>query len=72
MPSESTTAELAQTSSPRGHSCSQCGSPVDDGDKFCNVCGTPQQTAEKPAAAAARGHPLQKLRRNDHACRPIN
>jgi hypothetical protein len=53
MPSASTTAELAQTSSPRGHSCSQCGSPVDGGDKFCNVCGTPQQTAEKPAAAAA-------------------
>ncbi len=57
-------------SSPRGHACSQCGSPVDDGDKFCNVCGTPQQTAEKPAAAAAtRRHPLQKLRRDDHRSR---
>ena len=53
MPSPKTIAELATTAVQSGHGCANCGSPVDDSDKFCNVCGTPQPTAEKPAAPAA-------------------
>ncbi|HEY2881498.1 MAG TPA: zinc ribbon domain-containing protein [Pirellulales bacterium] len=53
MANQSANLELAQTSSPRGHACVKCGSPVDDGDQFCNVCGAQQPTVENPAAPAA-------------------
>jgi RNA polymerase subunit RPABC4/transcription elongation factor Spt4 len=53
MPSPRTIAELATTAVQSGHACANCGSPVDEGDKFCNVCGASQPTAEKPAATAA-------------------
>jgi hypothetical protein len=48
------TDELAQTPAPSGHACASCGSPVEDGDKFCNVCGAPQEVAAQPEAPATR------------------
>jgi Zn finger protein HypA/HybF involved in hydrogenase expression len=42
MPTPATTAELAHTAAPQGHACANCGSPVDQHDRFCNVCGAPQ------------------------------
>jgi hypothetical protein len=35
-----------------GHACSACGAPVDDGDRFCNACGTVQATARGTATQA--------------------
>lgn len=35
-------AKLADTAMPKGHACLKCGSPVDEGDRFCNACGTAQ------------------------------
>jgi hypothetical protein len=35
--------------------CSQCGTVVKPGDKFCNVCGTPIRAAAAPPAAPAYG-----------------
>jgi hypothetical protein len=54
MPSPAATAELAKSPTPQGHACANCGSPIDEGDKFCNVCGAVQPTAEQPAAPATR------------------
>jgi hypothetical protein len=54
MASPSTIAELAKTTAPQGHSCAQCGSPVDDGDPFCHVCGAAQAAVEKRAPPATR------------------
>ncbi len=42
-----------ETQSTAGHSCESCGSPVDDDDRFCPACGTPQPEAA-PAAAGKR------------------
>jgi uncharacterized Zn finger protein (UPF0148 family) len=54
MPSPKAIAELSQTASPQGHSCANCGSPVDVGDRFCNVCGVVQaddhESARQPEA----------------------
>ncbi len=50
MPSPATVAELAKAPSPKGHSCAQCGSPVDAGDQFCNICGAAQPSAQEAAA----------------------
>ncbi|HEV3021697.1 MAG TPA: zinc-ribbon domain-containing protein, partial [Pirellulales bacterium] len=30
------------TLAPRGKACASCGAPVEQGDRFCNACGTPQ------------------------------
>ncbi len=49
-----TTPEIASTPAPQGHACANCGSPVEEGDKFCNVCGAAQPVAEQPAAPATR------------------
>jgi DNA-directed RNA polymerase subunit RPC12/RpoP len=38
-----------------GHACAACGAPVDDGDSFCNACGTPQPTARRPAPTGTGG-----------------
>lgn len=47
-------AEVNDAVVAHGHSCAACGAPVDDDDRFCQACGTPQQTArakaEPPAA----------------------
>jgi hypothetical protein len=54
MPNPAATAELANTPAPQGHACTNCGSPVDVGDRFCNVCGAVQggahATAQQPEA----------------------
>ena len=50
MPSPAATAELAHTPTPQGHACANCGSPVDVGDRFCNVCGVVQDGAHATAA----------------------
>src|SRR5262249_37603188 len=52
MPSPSTIAELASTPTPQGHTCASCGSPVDEGDKFCHVCGATQPTVGATNAAS--------------------
>ncbi|HZZ29851.1 MAG TPA: zinc ribbon domain-containing protein [Pirellulales bacterium] len=56
MPTPAATAELAHTAAPQGHACANCGSPVELGDKFCNVCGAPQPVAEQtqPIAPVTR------------------
>ncbi len=54
MPTPNVNREIANTPSPRGHACAQCGSPVEEGDKFCNVCGAPQPEVEQPPAPATR------------------
>src|SRR4051812_9548386 len=55
MPSTSNVpTDLANTPAPQGHACANCGSPVEEGDKFCNVCGAAQPVAEQPAAPATR------------------
>ncbi|MCC7085258.1 MAG: zinc ribbon domain-containing protein [Pirellulales bacterium] len=47
-------ASLQHQPPPQGHACAQCGSPVDDGDQFCNACGAPQEMAAHPSAPATR------------------
>src|SRR5262249_50232364 len=54
VPSPAAIAELAKSPAPQGHSCQQCGSPVDKGDPFCQVCDTAQPVAERPAPPATR------------------
>src|SRR5215831_10690435 len=49
-----TAVERSRRPSPRGHACANCGSPVDEGDKFCNVCRAPQGESAPSAAPAAR------------------
>ncbi len=47
-------AEFAdQAPTAAGHGCESCGSPVDNDDKFCPACGTPQPEAA-PAAPGQR------------------
>jgi hypothetical protein len=43
-----------------GHLCAACGSPVDDGDAFCNACGTPQPT-RRPAATDVVDEPPPRV-----------
>jgi DNA-directed RNA polymerase subunit RPC12/RpoP len=54
MPNPAATAELANSPAPQGHTCANCGSPIDVGDRFCNVCGAVQggshATAQQPEA----------------------
>jgi hypothetical protein len=47
-------AELADAPPPHGHACLRCGSPVDDGDQFCNACGTPQEVPQHAEAPVTR------------------
>ncbi|HTQ38223.1 MAG TPA: zinc ribbon domain-containing protein [Pirellulales bacterium] len=56
MPNPAATAELAHTPPPQGHACANCGSPVEVGDKFCNVCGASQPAAQQaqPVTPATR------------------
>jgi hypothetical protein len=54
MASQVLNAELTEAPPPHGHACSRCGSPVEDGDQFCNACGTPQEVASHPDAPATR------------------
>lgn len=48
------TAERNEAPPPHGHACPRCGSPVEDGDQFCNACGAPQEVAAHPDAPAMR------------------
>lgn len=41
--------------------CTSCGRPLPDGDKFCRSCGTPAATSGQ-AAAAQTGTPAEALR----------
>ncbi|HEY2761425.1 MAG TPA: zinc ribbon domain-containing protein [Pirellulales bacterium] len=52
MATASTTAELANTPHPAGHACASCGSPVEDGDKYCNVCGAQQIVVQESGVAS--------------------
>jgi hypothetical protein len=52
MPNPAATAELSHSPTPQGHACAQCGSPVDQHDRFCNVCGAPQPVAQQPQQVA--------------------
>src|SRR5262245_36678710 len=54
MPNEPAIAEPGQIATPQGHACANCGSPVDEGDKFCNICGSQQPVAQEPPATVTR------------------
>ncbi|HEY2826209.1 MAG TPA: zinc ribbon domain-containing protein [Pirellulales bacterium] len=58
MPSAAATAELSKTPVPQGHACANCGTPVDEGDRFCNVCRAVQEGAhtrtQQPEAPPAQ------------------
>src|SRR5579871_6720700 len=44
-----------EVTAPRGRPCSQCGSLVEPGEKFCHACGAAQEVAaEAPAPAQQR------------------
>ncbi len=42
-------AAVADVVVAHGHACAACGAPVDDGDPFCNACGTPQSQQRRGA-----------------------
>jgi len=49
-----TAVERSRRPSPHGHACANCGSPVDEGDRFCNVCRAPQGETAPSTAPATR------------------
>ena len=53
MASTAATVELAKSPAPKGHVCTQCGSPVDEGDQYCNICGAAQPASEQAAVQRA-------------------
>ena len=56
------TAEVidSQFAAPHGVPCQACGSPVEQGDRFCPACGNPQEATAPPAEASQQKEPAQK------------
>ena len=57
---------LLKTPAPQGHACANCGSPVDEGDKFCNVCGAVQ---DRSSCSTTAQDPRRRRRKSAFSAR---